>query len=165
MNIPSWIYRSERIGRNGRRFSLYKFRTLKEDFSGNYATEQGYTKFGRFLRKTKLDEIPQIVNWIKCDINLVGPRPELPETIGLIPKDIRKIILSKRPGLTSLASIHFADEEFLLQQSNDSAIDYYEKVKPMKLLLDVFYVQNKGFLLDLWIIWRTILIVLKGFFK
>lgn len=165
MNIPSWIYRSERIGRNGRRFSLYKFRTLKEDFFGNYATEQGYTKFGRFLRKTKLDELPQILNWIKRDINIVGPRPELPETIDLIPKDIRKIILSKRPGLTSLASIHFADEEFLLQQSKDSAVDYYEKVKPMKLLLDVFYVQNKSFLLDLWIIWRTILIVFRGLTK
>jgi len=165
MKIPPFIYRSERIGKNGRRFSLYKIRTLKEDFAGQYADEQGYTKWGKFLRKTKLDELPQIVNWLRGDISLVGPRPELPETIGLIPKDLRKIITSVKPGLTSLASIHFNDEESIIQQGQDNTYDYYAKIKPAKILLDVFYIQNRDIFLKTWIIWRTFLIVIKSLFK
>ena len=165
MKLPSIIYRSERIGKNGRRFSLYKFRTLIEGFDGNFATNEGYTRFGKFLRKTKLDELPQVVNWLKGDIAIVGSRPELPETIHLIPADIRKIILSRKPGLTSLASIHFADEEKIIQQGIDNAYDYYVKIKPLKILLDVFYIQQRDFFLDLWIVWKTAVIVLKSFFK
>jgi len=165
MKIPNWIYRSERIGKNGRRFSLYKIRTLKEDFAEQYVDEQGYTKWGYFLRKTKLDESFQIVNWLRGDVSLVGPRPELPETIDLIPKDLRKIILSVRPGLTSLSSVHFFDEEQIIQQGKDNTYDYYAKIKPAKILLDVFYVQNKCFLLDLAIIWMTIKKVIKSLFK
>lgn len=165
MELPSWIYRSERIGRNSKRFSLYKIRTLKEGFVGNYATEEGYTKWGRFLRKTKLDEIPQILNWLRGDIALVGPRPESPETINLIPKDLRKILLSVKPGLTSLSSVHFWDEEALIQKGTDNTYDYYARIKPAKILLDVFYVQNKCFILKIAVLWMTLKVVLRAFFK
>jgi lipopolysaccharide/colanic/teichoic acid biosynthesis glycosyltransferase len=163
MKLPSFIYRSERVGKNGKVFSLYKLRTLKEDFRGNFANKGGYTKFGKFLRKTKLDEFLQIINVLKGEMSLVGPRPELPETINLIPKDIRKILLSVKPGCTSLASVHFYDEEFILQQSGNQNGDYYSKIKPMKILLDVFYVQHRSFLLKLAILWETFKLVIKSF--
>lgn len=165
MKLPNWIYRSERVGKNGRRFSLYKFRTLKEGFSGDFANNEGYTRFGKFLRKTKLDEVLQIVNILKGDLRIVGPRPELPETIELIPKDIRKILLLIKPGLTSLSSVHFFDEEKIIQQGKDNTYDYYARIKPMKILLDVFYVQHKSFLLDLAVLWETFKLVIKSFFK
>ena len=161
MKLPQFLYRSERIGLHGKKFSLLKFRTLKEDFLGNYTTEQSYTKFGKFLRKTKLDELPQILAVLRGQMSLVGPRPELPETIGLIPKDIRKILLSVKPGLTSLSSIHFADEEKLIQQGLDNTYDYYARIKPAKILLDVFYVQNKCLPLNLAILWMTLKLVIK----
>ena len=162
MKLPSFIYRSERVGKNGKRFSLYKFRTLKPNFDGQYATEEGYTRFGKFLRKTKLDEVPQLFNILKGDMNIVGVRPELPEFIHLIPKDIRKILLSKKPGLTSLSSIHFVDEELLLQQGTDHDLDYHTKIKPLKILLDVFYIKHRNWLLDVWIIFKTVGIVLRN---
>ena len=165
MRIPSWLYRSERIGRNGKRFSLYKIRTLKEDFSGNYANEQGYTKYGKLLRKLKIDELPQVLNVLAGEMGIVGVRPELPEAIEIIPKEIRKILLSKKPGLTSLSSIHFSDEEFLLQMSDDQARDYHEKIKPLKIALDVFYIQNKNWLLDLAIIYMTAKLMLRRILK
>lgn len=165
MKIPNWIYRSERVGKNGRRFSLYKIRTLREDFEGKYATEQGYTHWGKFLRKTKLDELPQVVNWLRGDIALVGPRPENVEAVSLIPKDLRKTLLSVKPGLTSLSSIHFHDEERLIQQGGDNAYDYYTRIKPMKILLDVFYIQNRDIFLKSWILWRTLVIVLRNIFN
>lgn len=164
MKLPSFIYRSERVGKNGRTFSLFKFRTLKEGFKGSYATDDGYTKFGRFLRKTKLDELPQVFNWLRGDVNIVGPRPENQETIHIIPSDIRRTILSVRPGLTSLASIHFSDEETLLKSSAAAEI-YHTRIKPIKLILDAFYVEHRGFLLNCWIVWRTFVIILKSFFK
>lgn len=159
----SWIYRSERVGKNGRAFSLYKFRTLKDGFRGQFATDDGYTRFGKFLRKTKLDELPQVLNWLKGDVALVGPRPELVEEVGVLPADVRKKILSIKPGLTSLASIHFHDEESLLKGSS-ATFDYYTKIKPLKILLDMFYVEHRGFLLNIWILYRTAVIVLKSIF-
>lgn len=165
MKLPLFIYRSERIGKNGKRFSLYKIRTLKENFRGQYAVEESYTRFGKFLRKTKLDESLQIFNVLKGDMALVGPRPELPEFIHLLPRDIRQMLTSVKPGLTSLASIHFADEERLLQQGANHDLDYVTKIKPMKILLDVFYVQHRDWLLDLWVIFKTAGVVIKSLFR
>ncbi len=163
MRLPGFIYRSERIGKNGKPFSLYKFRTLKEGFDGNFATNEGYTRFGKFLRKTKLDELPQLMNWLRGDIALVGPRPELPETIGLIPRDIKQIITSVKPGLTSLASITFINEEELLKKNGVNI--YYQKIKSIKLILDCFYVEHKDFLLDFWIIYKTVILIVKNLFR
>lgn len=167
MQLPTFLYRSERIGKNGRVFSCYKFKTLLDgvDKKSSYAQEDQYLKHGQFLRRTKLDELGQLINVLKGDMVLVGPRPELKESIHLIPKDIRKILLSVKPGLTSLSSVHFADEEKILQQGKDNAYDYHTKIKPMKILLDVFYVQHKSFLLDLAILWMTTKYVIRALFK
>lgn len=163
MKLPNFLYRSERVGKNGKPFSLYKIKTLKDGFTGQFANDVGYTKFGKFLRKTKLDELPQVFNVLKGDLALVGPRPMNPEDAQVLPRDIRKTILSIKPGLTSLASIHFTNEEALLKSSQGAEI-YHAKIKPIKLILDAFYVEHKGFLLDCWILYRTGLLVLKSLF-
>lgn len=166
--IPSWLYRSERVGKNGKIFSAYKFKTLKDgtDKHSSFAKEEQYLKWGKFLRKYKLDELGQLINVLKGDMNLVGPRPELIEHIHLIPLDIRMRVLSVKPGLTSLASTHFFDEEKILQRGTNHHLDYWTKIRPMKLLLDVYYVQHRSFLLDLAIIWETIKLIFKyAFFK
>lgn len=160
------IYKSKRIGKNGVPFIMYKIRTLKEntDKASSFAGGEQYTRFGRFLRKTKLDELPQIWNVIKRDLNLVGPRAEEQKTISLIPQDIQKILLSRRPGLTSLASLHFFDEGQILEKSHDPSRIYWTEIKPNKIVLDIFYIQNRDIFLDFWIIYRTILLVIKSFF-
>lgn len=156
MKLPSFIYRSERIGKNGKPFSLYKFRTMKMGIKTSFADEEVYTKYGKFLRKYKIDELLQIINWLKGDMSLVGPRPDFQETIELLPDHVKKTLLSVKPGLTSISSVHFFDEERILQEAGEDKFkNYYLRVKPAKILLDVFYIQHKCFLLDLSILWLT----------
>ena len=164
MNI---FYKSQRIGKNGRIFWLYKIKTLKNnvDKSSSFAKEEQYTRFGRFLRKTKLDELPQIWNLLKGDLNLVGPRAEETKTIEVLPEDIRKILLSRKPGITSLSSLHFFDETQILENTKDPYKVYWTAIKPLKITLDLFYIQNRDFLLDVWIIWKTVILIVKSFFR
>ena len=165
MKLPSFIYRSERMGKGGKAFSLYKIRTLKPT-KGQFAREEEYTRFGKFLRKTKLDEFLQIFNILKGEMRLVGPRPDFKESYEFIPAYIREILLSVKPGLTSLASIHFYDEERLLKEiEKDEYRGYWMSVKPAKILLDVFYVKNRCFLLDVAVLYLTAKEFIKSFFK
>ena len=163
----SIFYKSERIGKNGRPFFMLKFKTLKDgiDKKSSFADKNQYIRFGKFLRKYKLDEFPQLWNLIKRDMNIVGPRPEERKNINILPKEIKDILLSVRPGLTSLSSIHFFDEEFILQQGLDRYLDYWTKVKPAKILLDTFYIQNKSFLLDIAVVWATIKRIIREIFS
>ena len=154
-NKMSIFYKSQRVGKNGKEFLMYKFRTL-EYGSDLDSFAQNYTKFGKFLRKWKIDELPQLFNILKREMNFIGPRPEEQRTIDLIPEESKQILLSVRPGLTSLSSIYFFDEEELLLTSKDPAKTYWEQIKPMKILLDIFYIQNRSFLLRCFIIWQTI---------
>ena len=168
MKLPSFIYRSERVGKNGRLFSAYKIRTLKEgvEKASSFAEQSQYLRFGRFLRKCKLDELPQLINVLKGEMSLVGPRPEETRAIEIIPEEVRKILLSAKPGLTSLASLYFYDEEKLLQEvGEDKYRNYWTKVKPAKILLDTFYVRNKCLLLDLAVLWMTFKKVIKSLFN
>lgn len=167
MKLPNIIYRSERIGKNGKVFSAYKIKTLKDsiDKISFFTQEDQYLRYGKFLRKYKLDELGQLLNVLKGNMVLVGPRPELKENIHLIPRDIRRILLSVKPGLTSLSSIHFFNEEQLLQQGKENHQDYWTKIKPAKILLDVYYVQHKSWLLDLAIIYETLKVILKHAFS
>lgn len=162
----SIFYKSKRVGKNGKVFTLYKFRTLVES-SDHFPshTRSVYTPYGRFLRKTKLDELPQIFNLLRGDMNLVGPRPEEERTIDVIPEETRKILLSRKPGLTSLASIHFFDEGHILEKSKDPHEVYWKAIKPMKIQLDIFYIQNRDIFLDLWILWKTCVLVLKSILR
>lgn len=161
------FYKSRRVGKNGRLFTLYKLRTLKEgtDKVSSFANTQQYTRFGRFLRKTKIDELPQLWNWLIGDVALVGPRAEEQRTIDVIPEATRQILLSVKPGLTSLSSINFFDEGQILESASDPHKIYWTTIKPLKINLDVFYIRNRDIFLDLWIIWRTALLVIKSFFR
>lgn len=152
----SLIFRSERVGKDGKIFSMYKWRTLKTPKSGSnkpFAHLNEYTWCGRFLRKYRLDETAQIVNIIKGDMRIVGPRPEENKTMKLVPLNIRKKILSIRPGWFDIAGVYFFDEEEILKKAHDPAKVYFEVIKPMKLMLQTFYVENRCILLDLAIIW------------
>lgn len=121
-----------------------------------FAEKYSYTRFGKFLRKYKLDELPQLWNILKGDMVVVGPRPEEKRTLEIIPGEITQTILSVKPGLTSPASLHFYDEEKILQESKNKDLDFWVKIKPMKILLDTWYVQNKNWMLDLGLIWATL---------
>lgn len=136
---------------------MLKFRTLKNgiDKTNSFVTNDQYTFGGRFLRKYRLDELPQIVNILKGEMGIVGPRPEEARVIQLYPEHIRKKLLSVKPGWFSLAGIYFfKDEEEILKQSVTPHKDYWEIIRPMKLTLDFFYIDNRGFLLDCWILYQ-----------
>ena len=163
----SIFYKSLRIGKHGKEFVLWKFRTLKEntDRTSSFAREEQYTWCGRFLRKTKLDELPQILNVLRGELNLVGPRAEEKKTIEFLPEDMKRVLLSRRPGLTSLASIHFFDEGQILENARDPHRTYWENIKPLKFTLDAFYIQNRDIFLDFWIIWKTAVLVVISLLK
>jgi len=160
------FYRSERIGKNGKPFTLWKIRTLKEgiDKMSSFVQENQYTPLGRFLRKTKIDELPQIICLLRGQINIVGPRAEEARSISVLPEDIRERLLSVKPGLTSLASVGFFNEEEILKKVSDPAALYWKEIKPMKIALDLFYIENKCLILDLAIIYMTVKRVILSFF-
>ncbi len=154
------FFRQERVGLNGRMFRLWKFRSMYKD-----AERQGQltvsgqdpriTKSGAFIRKYKIDELPQLVNVLVGDMSLVGPRPEVARYVKLYtPKQCR--VLSVRPGITDLASLEFIDENELLSNAADPERFYIEEVLPKKLDLQLSYVANRSFGGDLKIIWNTV---------
>lgn len=152
----SYIYKSRRVGKDGKEFDMLKIRTL-EDGSDKYEFAQNYTKYGRFLRKYKIDELPQLLNVLKGDMRIFGYRPEEPRTFYWLPKEIQAKFLKQKPGIIDLASLHFMDEEKLLSLSSDPQDTYWSKIKPMKIALQFFYLDHKSWLMNLAILW--------GFFK
>jgi lipopolysaccharide/colanic/teichoic acid biosynthesis glycosyltransferase len=118
------------------------------------------TRVGRFLRATKLDELPQLWNVLTGDMSLVGPRPEVPEYVEMF-RTRYQHILSVRPGITDIASIRFRDEEELLAQSPEPLHEYVKRVLPAKLDLADEYLQKRSLRLDLLILAKTLLVTLK----
>ena len=154
------IYKQIRIGKNEIPFYLLKFRTMKVDSDKQGLLTIGkndsrITRFGKFLRKSKLDEIPQLFNIIKGDMSVVGPRPEVPKYVNLYNSEQKKV-LSVRPGLTDYASLEYINENELLSQSENSEMIYINKVMPEKLKLNLKYISDQNFFLDLKLIFRTI---------
>ena len=152
------FYRGLRAGRRGVEFRIYKFRTMHvgPDNSGPRITRYGdrrVTRVGRVLRRTKLDELPQLLNVLKGDMSIVGPRPEDPHYVALYSPEQRKV-LDVRPGITSLASVQFRDEEALLVGS-DWERTYVNEVMPAKLEIDLAYVRDRSLLLDARVLWAT----------
>jgi O-antigen biosynthesis protein WbqP len=145
------LFKQKRIGKNSSQFTIYKFRTMKTD-TPDIATEElenpgAYmTSFGQFLRKTSLDELPQLFNIIKGDMSIVGPRPALYNQYQLIAMREAVGVNSIRPGLTGFAQI--LGRDFL---SDEKKVEY-----------DEYYLQNQTLLLDLLIIWRTVFKVVKA---
>ncbi|BCO30375.1 glycosyl transferase [Thiohalobacter sp. COW1] len=156
------FYRQRRIGLHGKEFFIYKFRTMVNDADkyGASITVDGdarITNVGRVLRKTKLDELPQLLNIIRGDMSLVGPRPEVPEYISLYPKESRDLVLSVRPGITDMASIAFSDENAFLARYDNPHQAYIDIVLPKKVEYYESYVRNRTMLLDLKIVLLTLL--------
>ena len=150
----------ERIGLNGQPFGLYKFRSMIQDAPqrGPSVTKGGdlrITTVGRFLRKYKLDELPQLLNVVLGHISLVGPRPEVKEYVDLFWKDYQHILTIK-PGITDYAALEFRDEEELLSKYEDLKRGYVSDVLPRKIELYKQYVERVGFVEDIRILFRTI---------
>jgi lipopolysaccharide/colanic/teichoic acid biosynthesis glycosyltransferase len=154
------FYRGERVGRFGKHFSIIKFRTMREDSESKNSsplTSMGdarVTQMGKWLRDTKINEIPQLWNVLKGDMSLVGPRPEDPAFVKNWPADTRSIILSVRPGVTSPASVSYRNEEEKLGSTNVIE-EYIYRIAPEKMRLDLLYVQQHSFFCDLDIIFMT----------
>jgi lipopolysaccharide/colanic/teichoic acid biosynthesis glycosyltransferase len=156
------FYRAKRAGRNGKNFVMYKFRTMvyNADKIGGPSTsadDPRTTKVGNFLRKYKLDEAPQFINILKGDMSFVGPRPEVPSEVDTYDPEIKKTILSVKPGLTDLASIAGLHEEEILKGALDPHQAYREKIQPQKIKLQLEYIKNNSFWLDIKILAKTFL--------
>lgn len=153
------FFSQERIGLNRKPFNLYKFRTMKPDSETSGQITVGgrdprITKVGYFLRKFKLDEFPQLINILKGDMSVVGPRPEVKKYVDLY-NDKQLNVLSVQPGLTDFASIEYMDENELLGKSDDPDKTYIEEVMPAKLKLNLKYIEEQSFGLDMKLVLRT----------
>lgn len=140
------LFRQSRVGKNNYDFKLYKFRTMKTEreqstFLYGGKSRHNFTRTGRFLRKSKIDELPQFFNVLKGDMSLVGPRPELRKYVELFSDDQKKI-LSIKPGITDYATIKFINEEELLAASENPEELYIKKILPEKILLNKLYLHN-----------------------
>jgi len=165
LNSPgSVFYRGLRTGLNGKPFRIFKFRTMIADAErkGGPSTalnDHRLTKSGRFLRKYKIDELPQVINVLKGEMSIVGPRPQVEEYTRLY-DDEEQTILSLRPGLTDFASIKFVNLDQIL---GDESVDekYLKEIEPIKNKLRVKYVKDHSFWVDLKIIFMTLLQLLR----
>jgi lipopolysaccharide/colanic/teichoic acid biosynthesis glycosyltransferase len=155
------LFRQVRVGRRGRNFEILKFRSMRSapSRSGPLISKMGdprITKVGAFLRRKKLDELPQLFNVLIGDMSLVGPRPEVPKYVALYPAELRNLILSVRPGMTDKASIEFRNEAALLAEATDAERIYIDVILPRKLQIYASYVKNRSFVTDLSIIVSTL---------
>ena len=158
------FYKGARIGKNGRPFHILKYRTmvLDADKIGGSSTPEDdprITGIGKFLRKYKLDELPQLFNVLKGEMSLVGPRPQVKWAVDLY-SPTEKRVLSVPPGITDYASLHFSNEGEILLGSTDPDKDYMEKIHPKKMALSLKYVQERSLFLDIKIIFQTLAAIL-----
>lgn len=154
------FFRQERIGKGFEPFRIYKFRTMVADSPerGPLVTVAGdhrVTKVGGFLRKAKLDELPQLINVLKGDMSFVGPRPEVRKYVELFRGDYEKL-LSVRPGITDPASLSYSQEEILLSSYDNWENEYTRRILPAKIKLSKAYVTNRSIREDIRLILRTI---------
>lgn len=160
-SVGSIFYRGARVGRYGKTFRIFKFRTMVPDAEkiggpSTSADDTRLTNFGKFLRKRKLDELPQLINVFLGQMSVVGPRPEVPSEVKTYDPKTKEIILSVKPGMTDLASLANIHEEEILRGSPNPHQTYREIIKPQKLKLAVEYVENRSFRLDIKIILKTL---------
>ena len=160
------LHRGERVGLHGRRFRLLKFRTMVPDAArlggtSTPADDPRLTPIGRFLRRWKLDELPNFVNVLKGDMSIVGPRPQVVWATELY-GPVERELLTVRPGITDFASLRFRDEDEILRGSADPDRDYLEKIAPEKIRLGLEYVRTRSLALDIRIIIATIWATMGG---
>jgi len=156
------LYKQVRVGRDGREFEIFKFRSMvvNADKIGAQITvgrDPRITRIGQFLRATKLDELPQLLNVLFGTMSLVGPRPEVPKYVAMYTHEQRRV-LSVRPGITDLASVKYRHESELLAEAGDDwERVYIEQVMPDKLRLNLEYIVAQALWLDVSLIFRTLL--------
>lgn len=162
------FYRQERVGKDGKSFGLFKFATMLKN-SPNMGTGDITTRndprvlpFGRLLRKTKINELPQIINVLKGDMSLIGPRPLTPRNFSYYSETAQEAIRRLQPGLSGVGSIVYRNEEALIADSGMDPHEFYLKhISPHKGVLEIWYGQHRHFGLDLKLIGLTVLVILK----
>lgn len=159
------FYVGKRVGKDGQVFGMYKFRTMvmNADKMGPSSTaddDPRITRVGRLLRRTKLDELPQLINVFKGEMSLVGPRPQVQWAVELYTPE-QKRVLTVPPGITDYASVRFPNEGEILKGSTDPDRDYMEKIHPEKMRLSLEYIEKRSFATDLGIIFQTFAAIFK----
>jgi lipopolysaccharide/colanic/teichoic acid biosynthesis glycosyltransferase len=159
------FFLQRRVGRHGAPFRIFKFRTMAVNTESRSLITVGndarITRAGDFLRRYKIDELPQLINVLLGEMSLVGPRPEVPRYVACYPKEIRDIVLSVPPGITDWASIEYKEESNILGVAWDSERTYIEVILPAKLKYYVRYVRERSFSSDLRIIFSTLLAIVR----
>jgi lipopolysaccharide/colanic/teichoic acid biosynthesis glycosyltransferase len=160
------FFRQERVGRGGKLFRIHKFRTMVTDAERRglqitVGADVRVTRSGQWLRKYKLDELPQLLDVWLGHMSLVGPRPEVPRYVACYPADVRDVVLSVRPGITDRASIEFKDENEILGRAADPHLAYVNEVLPIKLQYYIEYVNTRSMMADIKLIIKTIMAVVS----
>jgi len=170
--VAAWIkldspgpvfFRQERIGRGGTPFRIHKFRTMRVEAAGPALTvgaDPRITRAGSFLRRSKIDELPQLIDVLRGDMSVVGPRPEVPRYVATYPPALRIKVLSVRPGITDPASLQFRDESALLARAADPEREYLEVILPRKLARAADYADHASLWSDLAVIGRSVGVLL-----
>lgn len=155
------LFRQTRVGFKGEPFEILKFRTMGTDNGGPLITGGGdprITENGALLRRSKLDELPQLWNVVRGDMRLVGPRPEVPKFVEMYNEE-QRAVLDFKPGITDVASLAFRNEEDLLAHSDDPAAFYMVRLMPAKIALNLEYARRRNIFTDLGVIVDTVLVV------
>ncbi len=160
------FFKQERVGKGFRPFYIYKFRTMVENASQTgspvtFGNDPRITRVGKLLRKTKIDELPQLINVLKGEMSLVGPRPEIRQYVELFRQDYEQI-LKIRPGITDVASLKYRDETTILGRSKNPEAEYLKHVLPDKIALEKEYIRRSSVFLDLKLIFRTVLAIFES---
>jgi lipopolysaccharide/colanic/teichoic acid biosynthesis glycosyltransferase len=158
------FYRQQRVGRHGTPFFIHKFRTMRSDGVPGLPLTVGddprITRAGRWLRRTRVDELPQLIDVLRGDMSMVGPRPEVPRYVAHYPPALRERALAVRPGITDPASLQFIDEAVMLAQAADPEREYIEVILPAKLQRAADYAERASLATDLALLWRTLRVLL-----
>ena len=160
------FFRQERVGRHGRTFSIHKFRTMVADAAARggpltVGDDPRITRIGRKLRSTRLDELPQLIDVLAGHMSLVGPRPEVPRYLAMVPRALRERVLAVRPGITDPSSLEFIDEATLLARAADPEREYVQTVLPRKLRVAAEYAERATLGSDLCVLARTLRVLLS----
>ena len=159
------FFRQERVGRGGRPFRIHKFRTMRDGAAGAQITvgaDARITRVGAVLRRSKLDELAQLIDVLEGTMSLVGPRPEVPRYVAMYPPALRDKVLSVRPGITDIASIEYRQESELLARAADPEHEYVHVIMPAKLKLAAAYVEQASLATDIRLILRTLGVLIGG---
>jgi len=161
------FFRQERVGRHGKPFRIHKFRTMVDcaEQQGRQITvgqDARITRVGRWIRDRRFDELPQLIDVLKGDMSIVGPRPEVPRYVAMYSPEVREKVLSVKPGITDPASLAFRNEAELLARAEDPEREYVEVIMPRKLQHAMAYAERASVWTDLMLIGRTLRVLATG---